>query len=100
MIGAKQYEKALDVCVQQNVPIQEDLIKKILPDEEPTTAMEKSKRNDLTKIVAEKCRKQGSYETASDLYLKLGEKMTSLKCLIELGDTEKVIKFANTARNS
>ena len=56
MIGAKQYEKALDVCVQQNVPIQEDLIKKILPDEEPTTAMEKSKRNELTKIVAEKCK--------------------------------------------
>lgn len=72
MIGAKQYEKALDVCVQQNVPIQEDLIKKILPDEEPGSAMEKGRRNDLTKVVAEKCRKQGSYEMASNLYLKLG----------------------------
>jgi len=62
--------------------------------------MEKSKRSDLTKVVAEKCRKQGSFEMASNLYLKLGEKQTSLKCLIELGDTDKVIAFANTARNS
>ena len=54
------------------MPIQDDLIKKILPDEEPGSAMEKGRRNDLTKTVAEKCRKQGSYEMASNLYLKLG----------------------------
>lgn len=31
LVGSKQYERALDVCIQQNVPIQEDLIKKMLP---------------------------------------------------------------------
>jgi hypothetical protein len=39
LISSKQYERALDVCIQQNVPIQEDLIKKIIPDEEPSNPL-------------------------------------------------------------
>ena len=62
--------------------------------------MDRNKRTELIKTVAEKCRKQGSFELASNLYLKVGDKTTSLKCLIELGDTSKVIVFANTARSS
>lgn len=100
LISSKQYERALDICIQQNVPIQEELIKKIIPDEEPTTAAEKNKRVELIKTVAEKCRKQGSFELASNLYVKVGDKITSLKCLIELGDSTKVIQFANNARSA
>lgn len=100
LIGSKQYERALDICIQQNVPIQEDLIKKMIPDGEPATAIEKNKRNELIKTIAEKCRKQGSFEMASNLNLKVGDKITSLKCLIELGDPSKVIAFANMARNA
>ena len=44
LINSKQYERALDICVQQNVPIHEDLIKKMIPEDEPKTATEKSKR--------------------------------------------------------
>lgn len=52
LISSKQYERALDICVQQNVPIQEELIKKIIPEDEPTTAAEKNKRVELIKTVA------------------------------------------------
>jgi len=69
----------------------------MLPDEEPNNPVEKAKRVELTKTIAEKCRKQGSFELASNLYVKLGDKIKSLKCLIELGDTQKVILFANNA---
>ncbi len=62
--------------------------------------MEKAKRIELTKTIAQKCRKQGSYEMASNLYVKLGDKIKSLKCLIELGDTQKVVMFANNARSA
>lgn len=54
----------------------------MLPDEEPTSAIEKSKRTELTKTIAEKCRKQGSFELASNLYVKLADKIRALKCLI------------------
>lgn len=32
--------------------------------------------------------------------MRLGDKIKSLKCLIELGDTNKVIMFANNARSA
>ena len=100
LVSIKQYEKALDLCIQHNVTIQEDLVKKIIPDEEPTTPMERSKRMELMKTLAEKCRKQGSFLIASNLYLRFGDKERAIKCLIELGDTSEVIKFANNARSS
>ena len=100
MVNLKQYEKALDICIQHNVAIQEELVKKMLPDEEPTNPVEKAKRVELTKTIAEKCRKQGSFELASNLYVKLGDKIKCLKCLIELGDPQKVILFANNARSA
>lgn len=100
LISLKQYEKALDICIQHNVPIHEDLVKKMIPDEEPTTPLERSKRNELMKTVAEKCRKQSNFELASNLYLRLGDKERAIKCLIELGDPTKVIMFANNARSA
>ena len=99
-ISIKQYDKALDICIQHNVPIHEDLVKKMIPDDEPTAPMERSKRNDLMKTLAEKCRKQGSFEMASNLFVRLGDKERALKCLIELGDSEKVMMFANNARSA
>ena len=32
LVSSKQYERALDICIQHNVPIQEELIKKMIPD--------------------------------------------------------------------
>lgn len=61
LISLHQYERAMDICMQHNVPIQESLVKKMIPDEEPTNPSEKTKRNELIKGIAEKCRKQGSF---------------------------------------
>lgn len=33
LLSIKQYDKALDLCIQHNVPIHDDLVKKIVPDE-------------------------------------------------------------------
>lgn len=70
------------MCIQHNVPIHDDLVKKIVPDEEPTNPVERNKRTQLMKTLAQKCRKQGSFETASNLYVRLGDKERALKCLI------------------
>jgi hypothetical protein len=32
LVSSKQYERALDICIQHNVPIQEELIKKMIPE--------------------------------------------------------------------
>lgn len=34
------------------------------------------------------------------MFIRVGDKITSLKCLMELGDPNKVISFANNARSA
>lgn len=96
LISAKQYERALDLCLQYSVPIPEDLVKKMFPDNMPPEEVQK--KSEIMRNVADKCRKQGSFEIASQLNVRLGDKSKAMKCLIELGDQEKVITFAVNAR--
>ena len=97
LISSKQYDKALEFCTQNNVPITEELIKKIL-DEANERSADESKKTELMRTLADKCRKTGSFEQASQLYTQLGDRVKAIKSLIELGDQEKVITFATNAR--
>lgn len=82
--------------MQYNVPISEDLVKKLFPDS--MTPEEVSKKTELMKTVADRCRKQGTFDLASNLFVRLGDKVKAMKCLIELADQEKIITFAVNAR--
>mgnify|MGYP001014177815 FL=1 len=59
---------------------------------------EMQKKSELMKSVADKLRKQGSFDLASNLFVRLGDKVKAMKCLIELADQEKIITFAVNAR--
>jgi intraflagellar transport protein 140 len=96
LVSAKQYDKAFELCLQYSVPIPDDLVKKMFPDTMPPDEVQK--KADLIRNVADRLRKQGSFDIASQLYVKLGDKSKAMKCLIELGDQEKVITFAVNAR--
>jgi hypothetical protein len=45
-------------------------------------------------MIADLARKQGNFELASRKYIELNEKTNAIKCLIQLGDIQKVISFA------
>jgi len=42
----------------------------------------------------------GNFELASHYYMQVGDIMKAAKCLLKLGDLEKIIVFANNARSS
>ena len=42
---------------------------------------------------------QGDFELAHQKYVQMGNLKKAMKCLIKLGDKDKVIYFANTSRN-
>lgn len=96
LISAKQFEKALGLGLQYNIPISDELTKKLFPDGMPPEEMQK--KSELMKSVADKLRKQGSFDLASNLFVRLGDKVKAMKCLIELADQEKIITFAVNAR--
>ena len=96
LISAKQFEKALGLGLQYNIPISDELTKKLFPDGMPPEEMQK--KSELMKSVADKLRKQGRFYLASNLFVRLGDKFKAMKCLIELADQEKIITFAVNAR--
>jgi len=70
----------------------------MIPVSKPENPIEEKKRQDLIRLISKKAKKQGNFELASKYYIELGEKVKAIKCLIKLGDMERVITFANNAR--
>ncbi len=99
LIAAHQYQKALDLCLQYNIPINEEMIDKIMPKKENPTPAETEKRNGLIKLMAKNAKKQGNFELASTYYMEIGAKEKAIKSLIKLGDMSKIVTFANNARD-
>lgn len=59
LISNNQYDKALEFCTQNSVPITEELVKKILDASEQSS--DESKKIELIRTLADKCRKTGSF---------------------------------------
>ncbi|OUC47687.1 hypothetical protein D917_06733 [Trichinella nativa] len=58
-----------------------------------------SERKKLLEQLADCCVRQGLYNSAAKKFIQSGCKIKAMKALIKSGDVEKVIFFANTARN-
>lgn len=74
---AGEFEKAIKICTENGVKISEGLIETMPP-----------------QTAAGVCMSQGMYLMASKKYVQAGDKMSSLKALLKLGDLEQIIFFA------
>ena len=95
-VSAKQYSKALELSLNYNVKMDENLIEKIMPEDN----LADPKRKEDVRKIAKMCKRQGILQIACKIYTKLGEKLKAFKCLIRMGDVEKVKAYANTAKNT
>lgn len=51
-------------------------------------------------VLAEKAKKQGNFDLAARLYRQLRDNVRAMKCMCKLNDTDKVVAFAQNARNT
>lgn len=86
---AKKFDDVLEICNTHNVRL------------EPKVLRELSDIN-MEKNIAEKlsllCERQGQYQYASKIYVKLKDFISAIKSLIRAGDTERVIKLAKVMK--
>ncbi|KRZ08678.1 Intraflagellar transport protein -like protein [Trichinella zimbabwensis] len=94
---ANQYEKAIQICMENNATLTDNLVKLLTPKEENVKS--NSERKKLLEQLADCCVRQGLYNSAAKKFIQSGCKIKAMKALIKSGDVEKVIFFANTARN-
>lgn len=98
LIKSNQADRALEICIQHNVPITDDLMNKMVPSEQNQSEEAQNKRKDMLNKIGDHVKKQGNFALASQIFIKISEKIKAMKCLINLGEIEKVITFANNAR--
>ncbi|OTF78415.1 hypothetical protein BLA29_004051 [Euroglyphus maynei] len=58
-----------------------------------------SNNESLMNTIAELCLEKGDYQLAAKLFNKLGKRIDSIKALIRTGQSDKIIQFANVARD-
>ncbi|KRZ90233.1 Intraflagellar transport protein -like protein [Trichinella sp. T8] len=94
---ANQYEKAIQICMENHATLTDSLVNLLTPKEENVKS--NSERKKLLEQLADCCVRQGLYNSAAKKFIQSGCKIKAMKALIKSGDVEKVIFFANTARN-
>jgi intraflagellar transport protein 140 len=95
-IRLKDYETALKLCEAKNLKISTETADAIFDELDIKTENEAKKR--LLKKLAKQLTTQGDFELAHQKYVQMGNLKKAMKCLIKLGDKDKVIYFANTSR--
>ena len=96
LVSSRQYSTALDLCLKHNVRVDENMVEKMLPD---STSQDPA-RQVILRSMAKLCKKQGSFQLACKLFTKAGEKMKGFKSLLKLGSVEKIVYYANMAKNA
>lgn len=96
-IKLKDWERCLYICENFKIKISIESANLML--NELDVLSNSADKERLTLRLAELLKQQGEFELAHDIYIKYGDLVRAMKCLIKLGNKDKVIKFANTCRN-
>lgn len=95
---AGEANRALELCVTQNVPLTEELAEALCPETGSQSGGSEQARNAMLLKIAKVCKKQGNYHLACKKYTQAGDKIKGMKCLLKSGDTEKIVFFAGVSR--
>jgi len=94
-VHAKNYDKALRLYADNEVPLTEELAEQFVLPPEATP----EQRNTLLLNIARVAKHQRSYHLACRKFTQAGEKLRAAKALLESGDTKDIIFFASHSRN-
>eukprot|EP00879_Flechtneria_rotunda_P011811 GHRR01012338.1.p1 GENE.GHRR01012338.1~~GHRR01012338.1.p1 ORF type:complete len:1377 (+),score=585.08 GHRR01012338.1:1099-5229(+) len=95
LLRAGEVEAALQLLVNQDMPLTEELAEALTPEKTPENA--DSRRAVLLKI-GQVAKHQGLYHLACKKYTQAGDRLKAMKALVKSGDTEKIVFFAGVSR--
>jgi intraflagellar transport protein 140 len=94
---ARRYWDALKLCMEQHIPMTEELVEKLTPSKD-MDARDPDERNKILEGVGDVCMAQRQYHLAAKKFTQSGNRVKAMKALLKSGDTEKIIYFANVSR--
>lgn len=97
-VSCGDFERGIDVCVEKNVKMTENLAERLTLPKTEGESEEGSRRSDLLRKVAKLCKRQGAFHLATKKYTQAGLRLKAMKSLLQSGDVEKIIFFANVSK--
>lgn len=104
-IRAGRLEPALELCITHRLPVDETLAEQLTPPDVPdglpeaeADTLRQARSSQLTKL-AKALLKGGQWHLAAKKFTQAGDKVRAIKALLQSGDTEKIIFFAQVSRS-
>mmetsp|Transcript_17764 Transcript_17764/g.41776 ORF Transcript_17764/g.41776 Transcript_17764/m.41776 type:complete len:1379 (+) Transcript_17764:96-4232(+) len=97
LITGRHFDRALELCLEHDVKVDEDTAERIT-EALPTKEEGEADRNRILHKIAKVAKKQGSFHLATKKFTQAGMKMKAMKALLRSGDTEKIIFFAGVLK--
>ena len=98
-VNAGKIDEALEIAERHNVPISDKAAEKMIP-KKTSNPMDEQVRMGLLVRVAKHVQKNGNFQLACKFFTQAKQKVKAMQCLLHSGDTQKITKYAQTARNS
>lgn len=95
LANARQFESALKICMDYNVPVTETLGEALTPNKDE---FDQNTRLRILLSLGEILQQQGDYHSATKKFTQAGDKIRAMKSLLKSGDTEKIIFYAAMSR--
>lgn len=96
LANARQFERALEICAKDGIPITETLAELLTPSKDERS---EEIRNGILVTIGDLLQEQGDYHSATKKFTQAGDKVRAMKSLLKSGDTEKIIFFAGMSRD-
>lgn len=97
-IKLKDWAKCLYICENFKIKISLNTAHSML--NELDLLDDSKEKEELTLKLAKQLKQQGEFELSHNIYVKYGDLTSAMKCLILLGNKDRVISFANTCRHN
>lgn len=92
-----QTVEAMNLIQSHDVPIDDEMADLLTPE---LASMDNEKRNEVLINIGKIAKRQQNFALAAKKYTQAGAKLKAIKALIQVGNLEKVITFAQTARDA
>lgn len=95
-IKLKDYDAAMKICENNKIKISLQTANAIF--DELESSSDNANKLELTERLAKLLMMQGEFESSHQIYVKLGNLKKAMKCLIKMGNKDRVVEFAHTCR--
>jgi len=98
-ITAGRVREALQLCMEHSIDISDEMAEKMTLPKSKDEAHNAIRIECLLKL-ALCCESRSNYQLAAKKYTQAGDKLKAMQALLKSGDTEKIVFFANVARQA